>query len=34
LAVVLERVKVSDKSGNVVNLEELRPKAAEAPDAE
>ena len=34
LAVVLERVKVSDKSGNVVNLEELRPKAPEAPAAE
>jgi trigger factor len=34
LAVVLERVKVADKSGNVVNLEELRPKAPEAPAAE
>ena len=34
LAVVLERVKVADKSGNVVNLEELRPKAPEAPVAE
>jgi len=34
LAVVLERVKVSDKSGNVINLEELRPKAPEAPAAE
>ena len=34
LAVVLERVKVADKSGNVVNLEELRPKAPEALDAE
>jgi trigger factor len=34
LAVVLERVKVSDKSGNVINLEELRPKAPEVPAAE
>jgi trigger factor len=34
LAVVLERVKVSDKSGNVVDLEALRPKAPEAPAAE
>jgi trigger factor len=34
LAVVLERVKVADKSGNVINLEELRPKAPEAPAAE
>jgi trigger factor len=34
LAVVLERVKVADKSGNVVNLEELRPKTPEAPAAE
>jgi trigger factor len=34
LAVVLERVKVADKSGNVINLEELRPKAPEAPEAE
>ena len=34
LAVVLERVKVSDKSGNAINLEELRPKAPEAPAAE
>jgi trigger factor len=34
LAVVLERVKVADKSGNVVDLEALRPKAPEAPAAE
>jgi trigger factor len=34
LAVVLERVKVSDKSGNVVDLEALRPKAPEASAAE
>ena len=34
LAVVLERVKVSDKSGNAINLEELRPKAPEVPVAE
>ena len=34
LAVVLERVKVSDKSGNAINLEELRPKAPEVPAAE
>jgi trigger factor len=31
LAVVLERVKVSDKSGKAINLEELRPKAPEVP---
>jgi trigger factor len=34
LAVVLERVKVSDKSGNAINLEDLRPKAPEVPAAE
>ena len=34
LAVVLARVKVADKSGNVINLEELRSKAPEAPEAE
>jgi hypothetical protein len=32
--VVLERVKVSDKSGNAINLEDLRPKAPEVPAAE
>jgi len=34
LAVVLERVKVADKSGNEIKLEELRAKAPEAPEAE
>jgi trigger factor len=34
LAVILERVKVKDASGNPVDLTELRPKPAIAPETE